>query len=91
MIRPFRGGTALDASSVPQILEPVDKVPHQGSNEKAATANGLTQEAPVEGESRAKKKVHPQGRGKGVGVLPRGRGSSSAGWTGAGFDVDGRP
>ncbi|XP_024981039.1 uncharacterized protein LOC112517893 [Cynara cardunculus var. scolymus] len=41
-------------------------------------------------EGRGKKKSAMQGRGKGIGAVPKSRGST-AGWTGAGFDVDGRP
>ncbi|KAK4758081.1 hypothetical protein SAY87_019382 [Trapa incisa] len=87
-----QGSTPLgSSSSAPQILEPVDRAPQQGTNEKAVTTNGPTQQVPLEGEGRAKKKVHLQGRGKGAGVVPKGRGASSSGWTGAGFDVvDGR-
>lgn len=41
-------------------------------------------------EGRGKKKSAMQGRGKGIGAVPKSRGST-AGWTGAGFDVDSRP
>ncbi|KAK4793470.1 hypothetical protein SAY86_023905 [Trapa natans] len=82
-----QGSTPLgSSSSAPQILEPVDRAP-QGTNEKAVTTNGPTQQVPLEGEGRAKKKVHLHGRGKGAGVVPKGRGASSSGWTGAGFEV----
>ncbi|CAH8392770.1 unnamed protein product [Eruca vesicaria subsp. sativa] len=41
----------------------------------------------AEGESKARKKPQFQGRGRGIGITnSKGRG----GWTGAGFDVDGR-
>ncbi|CAA0835542.1 Unknown protein [Striga hermonthica] len=40
-----------------------------------------------DGEGRGKKKSSIQGRVKGIGAVPKGRGP---GWTGAGFDVDGR-
>ncbi|KFK26794.1 hypothetical protein AALP_AA8G294400 [Arabis alpina] len=40
----------------------------------------------AEGESKSKKKPQNQGRGRGIGTIGKGRG----GWTGAGFDVDGR-
>lgn len=47
------------------------------------------QQPPNEGEGRNKKKVNFQLKGKGIGAVSKGR-SSAAGWTGAGFDVDGR-
>lgn len=52
--------------------------------------NGQNQQPTLEGEGRGKKKIHFQGRGRGVGAVPKGRGSATPGWTGAGFDVDGR-
>lgn len=48
--------------------------------------NGQNQQPHVDGEGRKKKNV-VQGRGRVVAV-PKGRGQP--GWTGAGFDVDGR-
>ncbi|KAF8085280.1 hypothetical protein N665_0673s0010 [Sinapis alba] len=43
--------------------------------------------ATAEGESKSRKKPQIQGRGRGIGIMNnKGRG----GWTGAGFDVDGR-
>ncbi|CAH8383599.1 unnamed protein product [Eruca vesicaria subsp. sativa] len=42
--------------------------------------------ATADGESKAKKKPQIQGRGRGIGIMNKGRG----GWTGSGFDVDGR-
>ena len=51
--------------------------------------NGHNQQPPNEGEGRGKKKVNVQLKGKGIGAVPKGR-SSGPGWTGAGFDVDGR-
>ncbi|OWM79494.1 uncharacterized protein LOC116206392 isoform X1 [Punica granatum] len=86
-----QNGTVLDASSVPQLLEPVQKVMHQERDGKVLATNGPNQQPTADGDGRGKKKVQLQGRGKGIGVVPKGRGSSSAGWTGAGFDVDGRP
>lgn len=41
-------------------------------------------------EAREKKRMSNLGRGKGNGIVPKGRGSTGPGWTGAGFDVDGR-
>lgn len=52
-------------------------------------ANGQNQSQLVDGEGRGKKKVVNLNRGRGN-LLSKGRGSSGPGWTGAGFDVDGR-
>ncbi|XP_010536504.1 PREDICTED: uncharacterized protein LOC104811494 [Tarenaya hassleriana] len=44
----------------------------------------------AEGESKAKRKTQIQGKGRGLLAIGKGRGTSGSGWTGAGFDVDGR-
>lgn len=42
-------------------------------------------------ETREKRRLANLGRGKGNNmIMPKGRGSAGPGWTGAGFDVDGR-
>lgn len=51
--------------------------------------NGPNQQHPNEGEGKNKRKVNFQLKGKGIGAVVKGR-SSGPGWTGAGFDVDGR-
>lgn len=52
-------------------------------------AIGQSQSQLVDGEGRGKKKVVNLNRGM-DNLLSKGRGSSGPGWTGAGFDVDGR-
>lgn len=52
--------------------------------------NGNNHHPTVEGEVKGKKEIHFQGRGNGVGIVPKGRESGAPGWTGAGFDMDGR-
>ncbi|KAL5727779.1 aci13 [Ranunculus cassubicifolius] len=52
----------------------------------APAANGLPSQQQASSEG-AKKKLFNPGRGKGLGFAPKGKGP---GWTGAGFDVDGR-
>lgn len=67
-----------------------------GCNRKLANhgnapgSDGHNQQPSAEGEGRGKKKIMVQGRGKGIGAVPKGRGPTTTGWTGAGFDVDGR-
>ncbi|XP_065870621.1 uncharacterized protein [Euphorbia lathyris] len=85
--------TPVDAS-LPLLTESGGKVPENIPN----PANGgniqamdeKNQQPIFEGEGRGKKKNQFQGRGRGIGAVPKGRGSTTAGWTGAGFDVDGR-
>ncbi|ESQ43357.1 hypothetical protein EUTSA_v10014510mg [Eutrema salsugineum] len=92
------------STSIQQVLEPETKSVVE-SSPAAANTNQTHQEkeennhgkeeggkeqgqrpATADGESKAKKKPQIQGRGRGIGIMNKGRG----GWTGAGFDVDGR-
>ncbi|KAG8638462.1 uncharacterized protein LOC110630702 [Manihot esculenta] len=86
--------TALAAASVPLSTAPGDRasdqIPNQANSGNVQVVNGQNQQPTLEGEGRGKKKIHFQGRGRGVGAVPKGRGSATPGWTGAGFDVDGR-
>ncbi|KAI4378124.1 hypothetical protein MLD38_015652 [Melastoma candidum] len=77
------GAAAVNAASV--LLEPV------GGGESKPNGGGILVKGgpPGEGEEKVRKKVHFLGKGKNPGVS-KGRGSSGPGWTGAGFDVDGR-
>lgn len=89
---PPENSTVINAS-VPQTIEQVAGVatnilnPASGGN--VPVRNGQNQQPSVEGGG-GKKKSQFHGRGKGIGAVPKGRGSSAPGWTGAGFDVDGR-
>lgn len=61
--------------------------PSNGDSE--STADGQNQQRMA--EAKEKKRMSNLGRGKGNhNIVPKGRGSSGSGWTGAGFDVDGR-
>lgn len=76
---------APDASSNPHTAEPASKVSGNSETQGHPPAvNGHNQQPSAEG---GKKKLFNPGRGKGIGFAPKGRGP---GWTGAGFDVDGR-
>ncbi|KAK7343649.1 hypothetical protein VNO77_12558 [Canavalia gladiata] len=66
-----------------------ESVPNQSNGQKVAATNEPNEQPHNEGEGRSKKKVNFQLKGKGIGAVPKGR-SSTPGWTGAGFDVDGR-
>lgn len=87
--------TAQDSTSVSPGMEPGGGITQiasskQGNGGNAPITSGNNQQATVEGEGSEKKKTHFPGRGKGVGAEPKGRGSTAPGWTGTGFDVDGR-
>lgn len=86
--------TTVTNDSVSQSTEPVAgvtaNVPNQGNGGNVTVMNGQNQQPSTEGEGRGRKKIQFQGRGKGIGAVPKGRGSPAPGWTGAGFDVDGR-
>ncbi|XP_057508963.1 LOW QUALITY PROTEIN: uncharacterized protein LOC130791715 [Actinidia eriantha] len=88
---PTQSNLALDASSVPSPLAPTgtESVANHG-NGGNAPSRMATIISSAEGEARGKKKIPIQGRGKGIGAVPKGRGPAAPGWTGAGFDVDGR-
>lgn len=86
---PAQNSLASDASSVPPTLAQ-DGTENIANHGNALGANGHNQQPSAEGEGRGKKKIMMQGRGKGIGAVPKGRGPTTTGWTGAGFDVDGR-
>lgn len=65
------------------------QISSQGNAGHAPITDGNLGLSP-DNEGRGKKKTVLQGRGKGIGAVPKGRGSAAPGWTGAGFDVDGR-
>ncbi|KAI3704903.1 hypothetical protein L1987_75132 [Smallanthus sonchifolius] len=69
--------TASSDASVPNATELSKSV----SNQTGVESNNQKTGGDVEG--RGKKKNEMQGRGKGIGAVPKNRGS---GWTGAGFD-----
>lgn len=78
-----------DASSVPSTLATArtESTTNHGNGGNAGVINGHSTQPSAEGEGREKKKIQIQGRVKGIGAVPKGRGP---GWTGAGFDVDGK-
>lgn len=85
-------GMAQGASSVSHTLEgsgAAENAEERGSPGDATVPNRHNQEPSAEGESRGRKKTQFHGRGKGIGAVPKGK-NSGPGWTGAGFDVDGR-
>lgn len=91
---PAQISTTVDASSVPSTLETTGglsaSVSNQGNGGNVPVMNGQNLQSPGDVEGRGKKKNLIQGRGRGIGAVPKGRGPAGPGWTGAGFDVDGR-
>ncbi|KAF7813222.1 hypothetical protein G2W53_034198 [Senna tora] len=90
---PSQGSTTQDASSVPNTREPsgesAENASNQKNGQKVSVTNGHNQQPSNEGDARSKKKGNFQSKGKGIGAVPKGR-PSGPGWTGSGFDVDGR-
>ncbi|KAK4280428.1 hypothetical protein QN277_012053 [Acacia crassicarpa] len=84
--------TTKDLSSVPNTRESSGGLANSGSDQrneqKGPETNGHSQQPPIDGGGRGKKKANFQLKGKGIGAVVKGR-SSAPGWTGAGFDVDG--
>lgn len=80
--------TTPDASQVPGGV--AGTIPNPGNAGNVPVMNGNNQQPSVEDEGRGKKKSQFHGRGKGLGAVPKGRGPPAPGWTGSGFDVDGR-
>ncbi|KAA8539857.1 hypothetical protein F0562_026549 [Nyssa sinensis] len=93
-VTPVQSSPAVDASSVPSTLERTggvaENISNQGCDGNVPVMNGPNQQPSFEGQGRGEKKNLIQGRGKGIGAIPKGRGSTTPGWTGAGFDVDSR-
>ncbi|GAB2265294.1 hypothetical protein Dimus_000360 [Dionaea muscipula] len=83
LVGPVMSTTSTANSTMQPLL-------NQGDSTNFPTNNGHNQQLTADGEGRGKKKSLLQGRGKGIGALAKGRGTSAPGWTGAGFDVDGR-
>ncbi|XP_010442691.1 PREDICTED: uncharacterized protein LOC104725690 [Camelina sativa] len=97
-LNPNRSSTSVQQVQEPETKSVVDSSPAPSGNqthpEKPENNQGKEEggkehgqrPATAEGESKSKKKPQNQGRGRGIGIMNKGRG----GWTGAGFDVDGR-
>ncbi|KAI3471086.1 hypothetical protein Pfo_027749 [Paulownia fortunei] len=82
-----------DSSTVPSTSEPASIATatiFSAGNARNSTINGQNQQLSNDGEGRGKKRSSIQGRVRGIGAVPKGRGPAAPGWTGAGFDVDGR-
>ncbi|CAA2955807.1 uncharacterized protein LOC111403904 [Olea europaea var. sylvestris] len=68
----------------------VVNISNQGNFSNIPLTNCENQQSVIDGEGRGKKKSMFQGRLKGTGAIAKCRGPAAPGWTGAGFDVDGR-
>ncbi|KAJ0267280.1 hypothetical protein HA466_0011320 [Hirschfeldia incana] len=95
-LNPNRSSTSIQQVHEPETKSALDSSPaaanaNQTHPEKTERKEERVKEhgqrpATAEGESKSRKKPQIQGRGRGIGIMNKGRG----GWTGAGFDVDGR-
>ncbi|XP_068635732.1 uncharacterized protein [Aristolochia californica] len=83
---------ASNEGAQPQLVEISSQkldIANHGNNDNVAMANGCSQPMLTDDVERGKKRTMNLGRGKGN-ILSKGRGLPGPGWTGAGFDVDGR-
>ncbi|CAI9762385.1 unnamed protein product [Fraxinus pennsylvanica] len=91
---PAQTSIIQDASEIQSTSEPaggsVRNISNQGDFSNIPLTNGENQQSVTNGEGRGKKKSMFQGRLKGIGAIPKGRGPAAPGWTGAGFNVGGR-
>ncbi|KAJ4836709.1 hypothetical protein Tsubulata_031903 [Turnera subulata] len=91
---PVQNSAAPDASSVPLTAAAaagrVENLSVQENGGNTQVSNEKNQQPSAEGDGRARKKNQSLGRGRGIGAVPKVKGSAGPGWTGAGFDVDGR-
>ncbi|KAL8519439.1 hypothetical protein ACS0TY_010394 [Phlomoides rotata] len=82
--------TTQDSSTVPSTSGPPSgakaTIIAEGNTVNTAI-NGPNQQPSSDSEGRGKKKTSIQGKVRGIGAVPKGR---APGWTGSGFDVDGR-
>lgn len=87
-----QSSTSVDSLAVAGTPEPAAGVSNNQGNGggNVPLVNGQNQEVSGEGEGRGKKRGMIQGKGRGIGAVPKGRAPPPPGWTGAGFDVDGR-
>ncbi|KAK4783939.1 hypothetical protein SAY86_018307 [Trapa natans] len=91
LVQSVGSGVIQDVSLVPYMPEASggsEKAKKKGV-EDATILNPHNQVPPAEGEGKGKRKIQFHGRGKGIGAVLKGK-NSGPGWTGAGFDVDGR-
>ncbi|CAA2985088.1 Hypothetical predicted protein [Olea europaea subsp. europaea] len=79
-----------DASTVSTPEPATGSAGNTSSRGNVPQTNDQNQQPSIDGDGRGKKKIMNPGRGRGMGAIPKGRGSAPPGWTGAGFDVDGR-
>lgn len=75
------------AALTPEVNGVASNTPSQSSGDTVPTVSVNNLPPSVDGEGRGKKKSLLQGKGRGIGALPKGRGTAT-GWTGAGFDVE---
>ncbi|CAA7411093.1 unnamed protein product [Spirodela intermedia] len=97
-VKPVQGNSTPSMASSPAATSTQgsgQRLPEETQNLASGggevAGKGTTQPPSVDAEGKGRKRVPTSGRGKGnMMILPKSKGSSGPGWTGAGFDVDGR-
>lgn len=82
-----------DCSTVPRTSAPASGAAENTIKDGCAGNSPIkdqNQQLSIDTEGRGKKKSSIHGKVRGIGAVPKGRGHAATGWTGAGFDVDGR-
>ncbi|KAL2540113.1 hypothetical protein Adt_01091 [Abeliophyllum distichum] len=88
--RPAHHSTTQDTSTVSTSEHASGSATNTSIRGNVPQTNGQNPQPSFDGDGRGKKKIMTPGRGRGIGAVPKGRGPAPPGWTGAGFDVDGR-
>ncbi|CAO2838932.1 unnamed protein product [Amaranthus hypochondriacus] len=95
-LNPGRVSTSIMPNSMPISASPASMTPEVNAVTSNSPSPANREDSPTkvhnqppsaDGAGRGKKKTLYHGRGRGIGILSKGRGSTP-GWTGAGFDVD---
>ncbi|CAN1265063.1 hypothetical protein LINPERPRIM_LOCUS12138 [Linum perenne] len=76
------GAPSIPTSTVPEGNNASENAPNQADDNQVPNGPGQQQPASLA----TKKKIQVHGKGRGLGAVPK----RQPGWTGAGFDVDGR-
>lgn len=85
------GNTSQDTSTAPSTSQaPGGAKATIIAAEGSPAVNGPNQQPSSDSEGRGKRKSSIQGKVRGIGAAPKGRAPAGPGWTGSGFDIDGR-
>lgn len=92
-LNPTRVSNDVSVMAPPPTSQPSEQAPRAPENVNGPTTNTASsdggQRQPTEVREKRRSVNLARGRGNN-GIIPKSRGSTGSGWTGAGFDVDGR-